>query len=102
MEAIGFAVPLIISVVSAIIAVATLLRQIKRDKPDIAETYENMATRQADKIIQLQKTVDELECEVRRLRKIVESWPLGIATLINQLEECGETPRWNPENLTKG
>ncbi len=39
MEALGLWIPLVISVVSAIVAVFSLLRQIKRDKPDIAEVY---------------------------------------------------------------
>lgn len=111
-----FWVPIIVALISAIISFTVAARQHKadqlaakqkaeRDKPDIAEKYEQMVTRQATKIIVMQQEIDELRIEVRELKqakaeqeRCEEEWRAGIRLLLDQLVANHLTPVWIPDN----
>jgi len=94
-------VPIVISIIAAIVSIFGLARQWRRDKSDIAETYEQMATRQAVTIKQLKEDFEALNCEVQELRKIVAEWGIGIPQLISALEDNGIPVPWKPEPKTQ-
>lgn len=101
MESVAVWVPIILSIIAAGVSVFGLVRQWHRDRPDIAETYEQMATRQAEKIKKLQDDLDILDCEVKELRRTIAEWEIGITKLITKLEEKGIPVPWIPEPPTQ-
>ena len=92
--AIAFWVPIVISIVTAIGMVITLKRQTNMDRADIAEKYENMATRQLARI-------EELESRVRELTEILEEWEIGLKILLCQMKENNLPPDWMPKKRLK-
>ena len=101
MDTITIWIPIVLSIIAAGVSVFGLVRQWHRDRPDIAETYEQMATRQAEKITKLQDDLDILDCEVKELRRTISEWEVGITKLLNKFREEGITPPWIPEPKTQ-
>jgi hypothetical protein len=106
MSSIEFWAALVIAMIAAIPGVAAMIRQIRRDKPDIAIQYQELASKQAadnhalelenatirKEIFQLHKAVDRLveanveaEDYIRELTSYIED-------LVNLMKSCGVVP----------
>jgi len=99
---------IIVALIGAIAGVGALIRQWRRDSPDIAEKYEAMADRQATKIKEMQIEIDDLKCEVRELKEQraqqelrEEEWAAGIRLLVDQLLANQLSPIWIPGGAYK-
>ncbi len=75
-------------------------------RANAAETYEQMATRQAAKIKDLQEEVETLKCEIGELKtalkerdQLLVEWQAGISLLINQLIVNRIKPVWVPAEI---
>lgn len=96
---------IVIALIGAVAGVMAAVRQWRRDKPDIAETYRKMATEQAEINAQLRKDikarddkVDLLECKVDGLERKIYEWESGIKLLVNQLIANHLQPVWIPDD----
>jgi len=104
----------IITVGSLILSLIALFWQFIRDKADISskliddiiaikdqmEKQKNEAEKQKIEIEKkfeiAKKSISSLKCSLTTLRKRVAYLKQGVDTLVTQLIELGETPRWQP------
>lgn len=97
-------IPLVVSIMGGLAGLAALIKvyiDARAQRPDIAEAYEKMATRQAEKLITMQTRIEDLDCEIQELHKTIAEWEAGISLLINQLIVNGITPVWKPKERRK-
>lgn len=101
-------VTIVVALIGAVAGIGGFIRQVLRDRPDIAQQYEQMAERQVQKITQMQERIDELTCEIDELRaalaerdKLIQEWQAGISMLITQLTANGLNPVWAPKERKK-
>ena len=74
-------IPLVVSIMGGLAGLAALIKVYidARQRPDIAEAYEKMATRQAEKLITMQTRIEDLDCEIQELHKTIAEWEAGTA-----------------------
>lgn len=96
---------IIVALIGAVAGIGGFIRQMLRDKPDIAQQYEQMVERQMQKITWMQDRIDELTCEIDELRaalterdQLIVEWQAGISLLITQLTANGLSPVWAPKD----
>lgn len=101
-------VTIIVALIGATAGIVGFIRQMLRDKPDIAQQYEQMVERQMQKITWMQERIDELTCEIDELRaalterdQLIVEWQAGISLLITQLTANGLSPVWAPKERKK-
>ena len=96
---------LVASIIVALIAsspgLLTWWRGKKKNNIELAERYESMATRQAEKIDKQAKRIAEMQKEINALRERVEHLEDGVKILTAQLVSEGHDPKW-PQPPEKG
>lgn len=83
---------------SGMAALGTMLLGWRRAKPDIARLYEEMSTKQATQISELRSEVDSQGRTIRKLRRTMRDWLIGIKALIQQLVDLDQEPVWTPRD----
>lgn len=90
---------------AALLTAAVALWKAYRTTPaDLASRYQEIATRAATRIDELEKCMDNVEAEnqtlearVENLEKQMQRYLAGIRLLINQLQANGLQPVWAPD-----
>lgn len=89
------------SVIGGLAGLAALIKvfiDARNARPNIAEAYERMATKQAEQIENLRGRVARLEEELRETDIYVDELLSGITTLVGQLCEANVKPRYTPRS----
>lgn len=89
--------PLIISIIAAIIAIApALLRMESEKRKDSADAAGTLTSGAMEMVTKWEARVVALESQVSRLERDNEIWKAGVYILIGQLTEIGCEPAWRP------
>jgi peptidoglycan hydrolase CwlO-like protein len=100
-------IPVIIAVISGIASVIAVGLQVRKDKKkddasaldSISGAAKQVVEMQANQIATMAQKIEDLDCEMDKLRKYVRLFRSGVKKLTNQLEEAGIEPDWTPDEL---
>ena len=95
---------LIGSILGGLAGVAALVKvfiDARNVRPNIAEAYEQMATRQAKQIDGLRKRVSALEEDLKEQERYIDELLRGIKVLVGQLCMARIDPDYTPSRLAK-
>lgn len=90
-------IALLVALIAALPGLYAIWRQRKKTDSSVAETYELMATKQANQISDLRKCQQELEDKMEELEGYVNQLEAGIELLVNQLKANNIEPIWRPK-----
>lgn len=101
-------VPIVISLLASmpgLVALRKTRNQKTRERADTIKQLQDLIEEQADAWREqhetnkrLQDEMDGLIAEVKCWRGVFDRWKVGISRLINQIEQRGDTPEWQPSD----
>lgn len=100
-------VAIIGAILTALISAFTVIYQTRKKEPEqeasttdsIAEAARKVVEMQALQLDKMQKRMDEMEKDIKKLRNYVRLFRAGVKKLTEQVHEFGVEPVWTPDDL---
>lgn len=90
-------IPALAGIISAVVGVVALARNVKTQQADLAAKYQEIADKAIDDVAEVKRKVVKLEKNIRERDRYIESLLRGIARLIDQIKCLDRVPVWQPE-----
>ena len=99
MPELGILVGSILGGLAGVAALVKVFIDARNARPNIAEAYEKMATRQAEQIDGLRMRVSSLEEDMEKQKRYIDELLKGIKVLVGQLCMAKIEPAYTPSRL---
>ena len=104
MEAIDkYLLPIILGFIAALPGIVGYLLQGKKNKADLTGKFQDIASKEADRMAdkieeneRLEQKLESCEKKERKIGRIIPDWIIGIRKLIAQIEKMNRRPVWKP------